>query len=82
MRSETPTKLALLAAILPLAACATPTPVLTSSALDTFEPIRGSVRDTCETQKQIAEHNSKYDTLKKGKAVVYKAPCAMEKATS
>jgi hypothetical protein len=40
------------------------------------------VNDTCETQKQVAEHNSKYDTLKEGKTVVYKAPCALEKATS
>lgn len=34
-----------------------------------------SKADTCETQRQIAVHNSIYDTLKTGKSVVYKAPC-------
>lgn len=29
-------------------------------------------------QKAVAEHNSRYDTLKNGKEVVYKAPCQVD----
>lgn len=63
-------------ATLPLAACATPTFGLSSEgALSAFRPIRASTSDTCETQRQIAEHNSAYDTIKNGKETVYKAAC-------
>jgi hypothetical protein len=30
-------------------------------------------------QKDVAEHNSRYDSIKKGKPVVYKAPCQIDK---
>jgi len=67
----------LLAAVTPtLGACSTLTPGLTSKgALDAFQPIRGSAADTCETQRQVSEHNSRYETLKTGKEVVFKAHC-------
>ena len=73
--SLTPIKPLLLAATLALAGCSTPTGVTTKGALDAFKPIRASDQDTCETQVQVAEHNSRYDTLKEGKSVVYKAGC-------
>lgn len=39
--------------------------------------------DTCETQRDHAEHNSVYDTLKQGKQVVYVAPsCESGPATA
>ena len=69
-----------LLAILPLAACSTLTPVSSKGALDAFKPISSSKADTCETRREIAEHNSRYDTLKTGKTVVYKAPCDVEPA--
>jgi hypothetical protein len=63
--------------ILTLQGCATPTFVLTSlGAADAFRPIKASKRDTCATQRQIAAHNSVYDTIRSGKEVVYKAHCA------
>lgn len=74
-----PTALLAPLAILSLAACATDTSVTTKGALDAFKPIRGSLADTCETQTQVAEHNSRYDTLRDGKPVVYKAPCVVDK---
>jgi hypothetical protein len=62
-----------------LAACGTPTPGVTSKgALDAFKPIASSPKDTCQTQEEIAEHNSRYDTIKTGKEVVYKAPCRVD----
>jgi len=69
---------------LALAACGTNTPATspTSVALEAFKPIAASKRDTCETQKSVAEHNSAYDTLKTGKAVVYAAPCRVDKPTT
>lgn len=57
-----------------LTACATPTPPA-DVAVQSFRAIGYSVRDTCTTQREIAAHNSVYDTLKTGKAVVYQAPC-------
>jgi hypothetical protein len=61
---------------LPLAACAIPTSEpTTKGALDIFRPLHSSARDTCATQKEVAEHNSRYDTAKTGKETVYKAPC-------
>ena len=59
-----------------LAACETPTPVTSKGALDSFRPISSSPKDTCQTQVEVAEHNSRYDTLKTGKETVYKAQCA------
>lgn len=62
-----------------LAACKTSTSAPTiNGALDSFKIITMSKRDTCETQKQIAEHNSRFDTLKTGKDTVYKPPCETE----
>lgn len=67
----------LIAAVtLTCAACGTPTSGVTSKgALDAFKPIASSPKDTCQTQVAVAEHNSRYDTLKTGKETVYKAPC-------
>ena len=61
------------------AGCSTPESVTTKGALDSFRPLTMSRRDTCETQREIAEHNSRYDTLKTGKEKVYRAPCEIEK---
>jgi hypothetical protein len=59
-----------------LAACETPISGVTSlGAAEAFRPIAASPADTCETQKQVAEHNSRLDTIKSGKEVVYKAAC-------
>lgn len=58
-----------------LAACSTPTPQLIDTSLTAFKPIGYSMRDTCTTQKEIAAHNSVYDTLKAGKPLIYRAPC-------
>lgn len=72
--------LALAAVILALAGCSTPTSApTTKGALDAFKTLSMSKKDTCQTQKEIAEHNSKYDTLKTGKDVTYKPPCELEK---
>jgi hypothetical protein len=76
-------RLALLAATLPLAACETLTQALTSSAGPAPVNSRGAVQafppltynSYCEAQRAIAEANSRRDTLKTGKTVVYKAPC-------
>lgn len=65
---------------LPLAGCSTLTPVSSKGALDAFKPISASRADTCETRQAVAEHNSRYDTLKTGKPVVYKADCAVRVA--
>ncbi len=51
------------------------------TSLTSFRPIGMSTRDTCQTQKEIAAHNSVYDTLKTGSAVVYQAPCERGKKT-
>lgn len=57
-------KLALLAALLPLAGCATTTPTfVTDTSCLAFEPITYSRRDTPETIKQIKGHNAAYDSL-------------------
>lgn len=65
----------MLLVILPLAGCSTLTPVSSKGALEAFKPISSSKADTCQTRQEVAEHNSRYDTLKTGKPVVYKAPC-------
>lgn len=43
-----------------------------ASAIGKIEPSR---RDTCETQRQIAEQSSRIDTIVEGKEVVYRADC-------
>lgn len=78
MRGQSHKLIALLASLvtLQLAACSTLTSGMTkASAIDAFKPIRISKRDTCETKKQVAEHNSRYDTIRNGKETVYKADC-------
>ena len=72
-------RLALLPATLALAACETPTALTKGGALDAFKPIQNSSLAPCEMQKDVAEHNSRYDSIKTGKAVVYKAPCQVDK---
>lgn len=73
------TRLALALVTLSLGGCVTPTPVTIKGAELAFKPISGSPKDTCSTQQQVAEHNSRLDTIKAGKPVVYKAPCDLEK---
>ena len=59
-----------------LAGCETLTPGVTSpGALEAFKPIASSPKDTCNTQRAVAEHNSRYDTIKSGKETVYTAAC-------
>lgn len=78
MLSAKPIALAL--ALAPMAGgCSTLSFVTTEGAVAAFKPIGMSRRDTCETQKQVAEHNSRLETLKSGKETVYKAPCQIEK---
>lgn len=56
---------------------------MTSDAsLKAFKPIQAHEKDTCETKRQVAEHNSAYDTLKQGKQVVYVAPCESQPTTA
>ena len=63
--------------ILPLAACSTPTiPLTETGLLEALPPIR--YHDYCSAQKGIAEHNSRWETLRDKKPVVYKAPCEVE----
>lgn len=63
-----------------LAACETPTLSLTNGgALAAFKNIPNSARAPCDMQKAVAEHNSRLDTLRNGKEVVYKAPCQIDK---
>lgn len=73
------TRLALALVTLNLAGCVTPTPVTIKGAELAFKPIASSPKDTCSTQQQVAEHNSRLDTIKAGKPVVYKAPCDVDK---
>jgi hypothetical protein len=47
--------------------------------LDSFRPLHSSSRDTCPTQREIAEHNSRYDTLRLNRETVYKADCDQPK---
>lgn len=66
--------------ILPLAACTIPiNEPTTKGALDSFRPLHSSARDTCPTQREIAEHNSRYDTLRLNRETVYKADCDQPK---
>jgi hypothetical protein len=76
---KTLTLLALALATPMLGACSTLIPDVTeidaSTATKIFRPIRASAKDTCDTQREIAEHNSRYDTLSSGKPQAYKAAC-------
>ena len=70
---------------LTLAACAgseTLIPLTDGGALGAFQPIQNSRQAPCSVQKAIAAHNSVYDTLKSRKAVVYKAPCEVDKGSA
>jgi hypothetical protein len=60
--------------------CSTPTPLLSDTgALKAFEPISANPADTCGTQKAIARHNSRYDSIRLGKPVSYAAFCELKK---
>jgi hypothetical protein len=48
-------------------------------ALEAFKPIQNSPQAPCTMQRDVAEHNSRYDTLKKNRDVIYKAPCDVDK---
>jgi len=65
--------------ILPLAACETPSTAPTSAAAiaASIGHIRPSVRDTCETQQQVAAQSSKISTIIDGKQTVLKAACSV-----
>lgn len=63
-------------------ACSTPISVSSDGGLKYFKPIQAHDADTCETKRQVAEHNSAYDTLKQGKQVVYTASCSVAPATA
>lgn len=61
------------------AGCATPTLLTSPGALAAFKPIPNSARAPCQMQRAVAEHNSRYDTMKTGSEVAYKAPCDTDK---
>ena len=66
---------------LPLAGCATLTPqsevpVSAKAIAESIGNMRTRAGDTCETKQEAAALNSKLDTIKFGKEVVYKADCA------
>lgn len=71
-----------LALALVTGACSTPISVSSDGGLKYFKPIQAHEKDTCETKRQVAEHNSAYDTLKQGKQVVYTAWCESGPATA
>ena len=57
-------RLALLAVLLPLAACKTTPPIsVTDTSCLAYEPIRYSRKDSEETRRQIIEHNAAWDAL-------------------
>lgn len=69
----------MLALVAALQGCATPTLSLTNGgALAAFKNIPNSAKAPCDMQIAVAEHNSRYDTLRDGKEVVYKAPCQVD----
>ena len=57
-------------------------PLTEAGALGAFQPIQNSRQAPCSVQKAIAAHNSVYDTMKTKKAVVYKAPCDIDKGSA
>jgi hypothetical protein len=71
--------LALVVCALTVQGCSTHTQQVVDTGVRSFKPISSSARDTCDTQRQIAEHNSVYDTLKAGKQIAYVAPCDRNK---
>lgn len=73
------TRGALALATLPLAGCGTPTLLTKEGALAAFKPLRNSLQAPCEMQRDVAEHNSRYDSMKTGNPVTYKAPCDVDK---
>ena len=77
-----PTRPVLLLATLALGACETPTLLTKTGALEAFKPIQNSAVAPCPMQRDVAEHNSRYDTIKKGKPTIYKAPCDVDKKSA
>lgn len=62
-----------------LGASDAPAPTLnTGQALLALPKIQ--YHDYCSAQVGIAEHNARWESLRQGKQVVYKAPCQLEKA--
>ena len=55
-----------------LGGCSTLLPV---TSTDWDRPITSSCADTPDTRKQIIQHNSALDTIRKGKPVVYRDRC-------
>lgn len=63
-----------------LTGCASmPLPLTKDGALAAFKPIPNSGLAPCAMQRAVAEHNSRYDTLKTGTVTAYKAPCDVDK---
>lgn len=80
MRSLRLTPLALSLAL--VAGCAnSPSGINAKKVADAIGTITPSRRDTCETQRQIAEQSSRIDTIRQGKEVVYKAPACAPKTS-
>lgn len=64
-----------------MAGCAAseiPIPLTETGALAAFKPIANSSQAPCAMQKDVAEHNSAYDTLKTKQPQTYKAPCEVD----
>lgn len=57
----------------------TPIPLTEAGALAAFKPIQNSPDAPCAMQRDVAAHNSAYDTLKNKRPTVYKAPCEIDK---
>lgn len=55
----------------------TPTPKIkiVDTSTRSFKPHTARRNDTCASQREVAAHNSVYDTLKKKRRVVYCARC-------
>lgn len=49
--------------------------VSTEGALRAFKPIANSSQAPCKVQREIAAHNSVYDSLRLKQQIVYSAPC-------
>ena len=61
------------------AANETPIPLTETGVLAAFKPIANSSKAPCAMQKDVAEHNSAYDTLRTKRPQSYKAPCDVDK---
>ena len=66
------------AAALILTACGPDKPVPVTN-LGPFKPLHPRCADTAESRTEMNEHNSVYDSLKKGKRVIYSDHCPKEK---